>query len=78
MKYIGLDDGLCIDKQVSNFNQLLARGANAIALYPLAPNALRASLAKAKQARRRRDRVQRHVHEERQGSRLRRADLGGP
>ena len=29
-------------------NQLLARGANAIALYPLAPNALRASLAKAK------------------------------
>ena len=49
MKYIGLDDGLSIDKQVSNFNQLLARGANAIALYPLAPNALRASLAKAKQ-----------------------------
>jgi ribose transport system substrate-binding protein len=48
MKYIGLDDGLSIDKQVSNFNQLLARGANAIALYPLAPNALRASLAKAK------------------------------
>jgi ABC-type sugar transport system substrate-binding protein len=48
MKYIGLDDRLSIDKQVSNFNQLLARGANAIALYPLAPNALRASLAKAK------------------------------
>ena len=48
MKYIGLDDGLSIDKQVSNFNQLLARGADAIALYPLAPNALRASLAKAK------------------------------
>jgi ABC-type sugar transport system substrate-binding protein len=48
MKYIGLDDALSIDKQVSNFNQLLARGADAIALYPLAPNALRASLAKAK------------------------------
>ena len=48
MKYIGLDDGLSIDKQVSNFNQLLAQGADAIALYPLAPNALRASLAKAK------------------------------
>ncbi len=47
MKFIGLDDGLSIDKQVSNFNQLLARGADAIALYPLAPNALRASLAKA-------------------------------
>jgi ribose transport system substrate-binding protein len=47
MRYIGLDDGLSIDKQVSNFNQLLARGADAIALYPLAPNALRASLAKA-------------------------------
>ena len=48
MKYIGLDDDLSIDKQVSNFAQLLARRANAIALYPLAPNALRASLAKAK------------------------------
>jgi ribose transport system substrate-binding protein len=48
MKYIGLDDSLSIDKQVSNFNQLLAQNANAIALYPLAPNALRASLAKAK------------------------------
>jgi ribose transport system substrate-binding protein len=48
MKYIGLDDGLSIDKQVSNFGQLLAQGADAIALYPLAPNALRASLAKAK------------------------------
>ena len=49
MRYIGLDDALSLDKQVSNFNQLLARGANAIVLYPLAPNALRASLAKAKQ-----------------------------
>jgi ribose transport system substrate-binding protein len=48
MKYIGLDDGLSIDKQVSNFGQLLAQGADAIVLYPLAPNALRASLAKAK------------------------------
>lgn len=48
MKYIGLDDGLSVSKQVSNFNQLLAQGANAIVLYPLAPNSLRASLAKAK------------------------------
>jgi ribose transport system substrate-binding protein len=48
MRYIGLDDGLSLDKQVSNFNQLLAQGANAIVLYPLAPDALRASLAKAK------------------------------
>jgi ribose transport system substrate-binding protein len=47
MRYIGRDDGLSLDKQVSNFNQLLAQGANAIVLYPLAPNALRASLAKA-------------------------------
>ena len=48
MRYIGLEDGLSLDKQVSNFNQLLAQGANAIVLYPLAPDALRASLAKAK------------------------------
>jgi ABC-type sugar transport system substrate-binding protein len=48
MKYIGLDDDLSVSKQVTNFNQLLAQGANAIVLYPLAPNALRASLAKAK------------------------------
>jgi ABC-type sugar transport system substrate-binding protein len=48
MKYIGLDDNLSVAKQVSNFNQLLAQGANAVVLYPLAPNALRASLAKAK------------------------------
>jgi ribose transport system substrate-binding protein len=48
MRYIGLDDNLSVDKQVSNFNQLLARGANAIVLYPLAPNSLRASLARAK------------------------------
>jgi ribose transport system substrate-binding protein len=48
MRYIGLDDGLSLDKQVSNFNQLLAQGVNAIVLYPLAPDALRASLAKAK------------------------------
>jgi ribose transport system substrate-binding protein len=48
MKYIGLDDGLSVSKQVSNFNQLLAQGANAIVLYPLAPNSLRASLSKAK------------------------------
>ena len=48
MKYIGLDDNLSVSKQVSNFNQLLAQGANAIVLYPLAPNSLRASLAKAK------------------------------
>ncbi len=48
MKYIGLDDNLSVDKQVTNFNQLVAQGANAIVLYPLAPNALRASLAKAK------------------------------
>jgi ribose transport system substrate-binding protein len=48
MKYIGLDDDLSVSKQVSNFNQLMAQGANAIVLYPLAPNSLRASLAKAK------------------------------
>jgi ribose transport system substrate-binding protein len=48
MKYIGLDDDLSVSKQVTNFNQLLAQGANAIVLYPLAPNSLRASLAKAK------------------------------
>lgn len=48
MSYIGLDDDLSVAKQVSNFNQLLAQGANAIVLYPLAPNSLRASLAKAK------------------------------
>jgi ABC-type sugar transport system substrate-binding protein len=48
MKYIGLDDNLSVSKQVSNFNQLLAQGANAIVLYPLAPNSLRASLSKAK------------------------------
>lgn len=47
MKYIGLDDDLSVSKQVSNFNQLVAQGANAIVLYPLAPNSLRASLAKA-------------------------------
>jgi len=48
MKYIGLDDDLSVSKQVSNLNQLIAQGANAIVLYPLAPNSLRASLAKAK------------------------------
>jgi ribose transport system substrate-binding protein len=48
MRYIGLDDGLNLDKQVSNFNQLLAQGANATVIYPMAPDALRASLAKAK------------------------------
>jgi ribose transport system substrate-binding protein len=48
MKYIGLEDDLSVSKQVSNFDQLLAQGANAIVLYPLAPNSLRASLAKAK------------------------------
>lgn len=48
MKYIGLDDDLSVSKQVTNFNQLLAQGANAIVLYPLSPNSLRASLAKAK------------------------------
>lgn len=49
MKYVGLDDNLSVSKQVANFNQLVAQGANAIVLYPLAPNSLRASLAKAKQ-----------------------------
>lgn len=48
MSYIGLEDGLSVSKQVSNFNQLLAQGANAIVIYPLAPDSLRASLAKAK------------------------------
>jgi ribose transport system substrate-binding protein len=48
MKYIGLNDDLSVSKQVSNFNQLIAQGADAIVLYPLAPNSLRASLAKAK------------------------------
>ena len=49
MKYIGLNDDLSVSKQVTNFNQLLAQGANAIVLYPLAPNALRASLSTANQ-----------------------------
>ncbi|MCD6728334.1 MAG: sugar ABC transporter substrate-binding protein [Solirubrobacteraceae bacterium] len=48
MGYIGLVDGLDIDKQVTNFNQLLAQNVDAIVLYPLAPDALRASLNKAK------------------------------
>lgn len=48
MKYIGLDDNVSPEKQVSNFNQLVADGANGIVLYPLAPNSLQASLARAK------------------------------
>lgn len=48
MRYIGLDDDVSVGKQVTNFNQLLAQGANAIVLYPLAPNSLSVSLAKAK------------------------------
>src|SRR5579884_1190505 len=47
MRYIGLDDDVSVSQQVTNFNQLLAQGANAIVLYPLAPNSLRVSLAKA-------------------------------
>jgi|GEM_PF-1226669 len=48
MRYIGLDDNLSVSKQVTNFNQLLAQGANAIVLYPESPNSLTTSLAKAK------------------------------
>jgi ABC-type sugar transport system substrate-binding protein len=48
MRYIGLEDNLSVATQVSNFNQLIAQGANAIVIYPLAPDALRASLAHAK------------------------------
>lgn len=48
MRYIGLEDDVSVSKQVTNFNQLLAQGANAIVLYPLAPNSLSASLARAK------------------------------
>ncbi|MGH9029173.1 MAG: sugar ABC transporter substrate-binding protein, partial [Acidimicrobiales bacterium] len=48
MKYIGVVTDVTVTKQVSNFNQLVAEGANAIVLYPLAPNALSTSLANAK------------------------------
>lgn len=48
MRYIGLSDDVTVSKQVTNFNQLLAQGANAIVLYPLAPNSLSTSLSRAK------------------------------
>jgi len=47
MKYIGVVTDVTVTKQVSNFNQLVAEGANAIVLYPLAPKALSTSLASA-------------------------------
>ena len=47
MKYIGVVTDVTVTKQVSNFNQLVAEGANAIVLYPLAPTALSTSLANA-------------------------------
>lgn len=48
MKYIGVVTDVTVTKQVSNFNQLVAEGANAVVLYPLAPTALATSLANAK------------------------------
>jgi ABC-type sugar transport system substrate-binding protein len=47
MKYIGVVTDVTVTKQVSNFNELVAEGANAIVLYPLAPTALSTSLATA-------------------------------
>ncbi len=47
-KLIVLDDALSPDKQVSNMQQLLAQGAQAIIFYPLDPKATTPVLAQAK------------------------------
>lgn len=47
-KVIALDDALSPDKQVSNMQQLLAQGANAIIFYPLDPKATVPVLKQAK------------------------------
>lgn len=47
MRYVGVVTDVTVTKQVSNFNQLVAEGAKAIVLYPLAPTALSTSLATA-------------------------------
>jgi ABC-type sugar transport system substrate-binding protein len=47
-KIITLDDALSPDKQVSNMQQLLAQGAQAIIFYPLDPKATLPVLAQAK------------------------------
>ena len=47
-KIIVLDDALSPDKQVSNMQQLLAQGAQAIIFYPLDPKATLPVLAQAK------------------------------
>jgi ribose transport system substrate-binding protein len=48
MKFIAKDDQQKPDKQVSDFDQLLAQGADAIIVYPLDPKALSPSLKQAK------------------------------
>ncbi len=48
--FIAKDDQLKVDKQVSDFDQLLAQKVNAIVVYPLDPKALGPELAKAKAA----------------------------
>ncbi len=48
MRYIGVVTNVTVTKQVSNFEQLVAEGANAIVLYPLSPTALTTALANAK------------------------------
>jgi ABC-type sugar transport system substrate-binding protein len=47
-KIIVLDDALSPDKQVSNMQQLLAQGAQAIIFYPIDPRATKPVLAQAK------------------------------
>jgi ribose transport system substrate-binding protein len=49
-KFIALDDQLNPTTQVNNFNQLLAQHADAIVVFPLVPEALGPSVAKAKAA----------------------------
>jgi ABC-type sugar transport system substrate-binding protein len=48
--FIAKDDQLKVDKQVSDFQQLLAQKVDAIVVYPLDPRALRPSLAQAAKA----------------------------
>jgi ribose transport system substrate-binding protein len=45
---IVLYDNVSVDKQVTNFTQLLSQGVKAIVLYPLDPKTLRGQLAQAK------------------------------
>jgi ribose transport system substrate-binding protein len=46
-KLIALDDQLKVDKQVTDFDQLLAQNVNAIIYYPIDPRATEPSLKKA-------------------------------